>query len=110
MDNAIAQNGMLNLPTGLSFGSDGREYISDTNNNRIRVKNFTSGGLLSEAGNGQAGYSANFGLGLTLSLNAPTGMVSDALGNIFFADTSNNAVRSLNVVTGQVNLVAGRGV
>jgi hypothetical protein len=39
----------------------------------------------------------------------PTGVVTDALGNIFLSDSNNNRIRRVDAVTGLISTVAGTG-
>jgi hypothetical protein len=61
------------------------------------------------AGNGNAGSSGNGATASAALINAPQGGTFDALGNFFFADTGNNAVREIVKSTGNILLVAGTG-
>ncbi len=61
------------------------------------------------AGNGTAGSSGNGASASAALLNAPQGGAVDAVGNFFFADTGNNAVREIVRSTGNIVLVAGTG-
>ena len=59
------------------------------------------------AGDGDAGFSDGAGDG-GASFNAPNGLALDALGNLYVADTGNNAVRELDTA-GNVTTLAGDG-
>lgn len=56
---------------------------------------------------GQAGSSGDGGVGVAATLNTPMGVTADSSGNVYVADTGNNAVRRLDVVTGVVTTVLG---
>lgn len=58
------------------------------------------------AGNGEAGF--HDGNITTARFNLPGDVAVDAYGNIFVADTGNNAIRVITI-TGQVITIAGRG-
>jgi hypothetical protein len=77
-------------PQSIAFDTSGNTYVADTGNNRIR-KITSSGEVSNLAGNGTAGY-AN-GTGTAAMFSAPQGIASDASGNIYVADTSNNRIR-----------------
>ena len=61
------------------------------------------------AGNGTQGYAGDGGQAASAELNAPRGMVVDSAGNIYFADTGNNAIRKITAATGVIRTVAGNG-
>jgi sugar lactone lactonase YvrE len=103
----------LNSPQGIAIDSFGILYISDTGNHRICQ--ITSGGdLITVAGSttigGTLSYLSGFinGNGTNASFNSPTGLVIDRIGNIFVADTGNNAIRRITKA-GNVTTLAGSG-
>jgi serine/threonine-protein kinase len=57
------------------------------------------------AGTGAAG-STNGALGVA-TFNSPTGIATDAAGNILIADLANNKIRKITIATGQVSTLAG---
>ncbi len=83
----------------------GNVYVVDCQNHRIR-KIRPTGVVTTLAGNGIAGF-AN-GTGSTSQFNFPTGIATDASGNVYVADTINNLIRRITV-TGAVSTVAGSG-
>jgi len=96
----------LNEPEGIAVDANGTLYISDTENNRIRV---VQGGVITTlAGNGTAAYSGDGGAAPSASLDHPTGITVDANGNVYVADTDNHAVREVS--SGTITTVAGNGV
>jgi len=59
-------------------------------------------------GTGTAGSSGDNGLAISALINSPKGIVTDASGNIYFADASNNKIRKIST-TGVVTTIAGTG-
>lgn len=94
----------FNRPVGIAKDPSGALYVADSANHVIRK--ITPAGLVTTfAGSpGQPG-TAN-GLGSVARFNNPTGMVADALGNLYLADTNNHTIRKITP-TGQVTTVAG---
>jgi sugar lactone lactonase YvrE len=72
-------------------------YFSDTNANRIRQFSITTGAssLTVTAGNGQSTFDAGDDVALTARLNGPRGLSMDSSGNLYFADSKNDAVRKI---------------
>ncbi|HEX7415421.1 MAG TPA: NHL repeat-containing protein, partial [Bacteroidia bacterium] len=60
------------------------------------------------AGDGTQGYSGDAGQATASELNYPTGVVIDALGNLYIADQSNNRIRKVTT-TGIISTFAGNG-
>ena len=98
--------GGFNAPQGVAVDLAGNLYISDTGN--CVVREVTGGGAtLTVAGNASCGFSGDGGAATSAQLNGPTGLVVDAAGRIFIADTGNNAVRMVSA--GKITTVAGVG-
>jgi sugar lactone lactonase YvrE len=81
-----------NTPSGVVIDTSGNIYMSDTQNHRIR-KLDVSGNLTVIAGTGVPGYTN--GPSSTAQFNGPTALAIDIEGNIYVADTNNNAIRIL---------------
>ena len=60
-DNNLATLARLNAPTGLAMNISGNLFITDTNNNVIRMINILSNEITTIAGTGVAGYSGGDG-------------------------------------------------
>ena len=104
-DGAAATAATLNGPTAVAVDGAGNLFISDTNNNRIRL---VSNGVISTfAGTGAAGLSGDGGLAAQATLNAPKGLALTPSGVLFVADSGNNAVRAIGVRSNAINTIAG---
>ena len=55
----------------------------------------SSGMISTVAGDGTGGFSGDRGLAISAQLDKPWGLCSDALGNIYIADTRNHRVRQV---------------
>jgi len=93
-DGGKATSAQLKYPGGIALDSAGNLYVADSGNNRIRK--LASDGIISTiAGNGLHGYSGDGGAATNAELNGPNSLSVDSTGNIFVADTQNNAIRLL---------------
>ena len=98
-------------PAGaLAFDSEGRLYISDALNNRIRRVDFQLDLIETIAGNGQAGFSGDGGPAIDASLNNPRGIVFGPDNRLYVADEFNHRVRAIDLTTGTITTVAGNGL
>ena len=104
-----ATSANLYNPQGVAADSAGNVYISDTSNDRIRKVTAATGVISTVAGTGSGGFSGENGPGTSARVNAPVGMVTDAAGNVYFADYYNLRIRKLTVATGIVTTVVGSG-
>jgi sugar lactone lactonase YvrE len=100
---------MLNFPRALVVNGAGDIFIADTSNNRVRVVDHATG-IISTIVNasGASGYSGDGGPATTALTNYPQGLALDGSGNLYVADSGNNAVRK--VVGGNITAFAGNGI
>ncbi len=78
---------------------DGQVYLADTYNNRIKVLNPRTREVRSFAGTGVAGFKD--GAPGIAQFNEPAGLAA-ADGKLYVADTNNNAVRVIDLISGLV--------
>jgi streptogramin lyase/glucan-binding YG repeat protein len=108
----LAGGGPNNLPAASSaIGTpwavvqDGRSntFISDNLSNRVFQVN-KNGTLTVLAGNIYGSYRGDGQLGTVASLNSPEGIAVDGSGNVYIADTVNNAIRVVNTQSSPITL------
>jgi hypothetical protein len=108
-DGGLATQAQLNLPYGAAVDLAGNVFIADTSNHRIRKLTASTGVITTVAGDGVSGYSGDGGLATQATLTLPHGIFVDSSGNLFIADSGNNAVRKVTASTGVITTVAGNG-
>ncbi|MFP5235133.1 MAG: Ig-like domain repeat protein [Acidobacteriota bacterium] len=108
-DGGLAAKAEVNSPSGLAFDPAGNLYIADTQNNRIRKVNATSGVIVTVAGNGGADYGGDGEPALVASIHGPYGLAFynvtpttsggaqpiAKLGDLLIADFFNQRIRLL---------------
>jgi len=109
-DGGPADAANLNFPYGAAIDASGNIYIADTNNNRIRKVDASTGNISTVAGNATGGYSGDGGPAASASINHPTGAAIDASGNIYIADNYNHRIRKVDASTGNISTIAGNGI
>ena len=107
-DGGPAVNAALNSPQGVVLDAAGNLYIADTQNSRIRMVN-AAGTISTFAGIGTNGFSGDTGPATAAQLNRPNSLTLDAAGNMYIADTFNNAIRKIAAGSGNISTVAGTG-
>ena len=124
----VASSSLLNSPYSVAVDSSNNVYISDKNNNLIRMiyeggsaaaalitlENPTVGtpvvgSLYTVAGGGSA--TSPYGvLATSAKLNGTTSLALDPAGNIYLAENGYNLIAELNSATGILSTVAGSGI
>jgi hypothetical protein len=94
-DGVLATQSALNAPAGVAVDAAGNLYISDTNNQAVRMVSATTGIITTVAGtlNAAAGYAGDQGPATAAQMDIPGQIAVDGYGNLFIADASNDAVR-----------------
>ncbi len=96
-DGGPGADAMLSDPVGVATDSAGNVYIADSVNNRIR-KVTPAGIITTIAGTTDYGYSGDGGPALQAQMFSPRGVAVDASGDVYIADTGNDAIRQLTPV------------
>lgn len=96
-------------PSGGVVYQDGRLYIADTENNRVRAIDLATGQMQGFAGNGERGYGGDGGPALNAMLNGPRDLEIGPEGDLYVADTDNGVVRAIERNTGVIRSVVGTG-
>ena len=104
-DGGPATLARLNSPRSVAVDINGKLYIVDRENRRIRLV-ADDGQISTVAGNGSSGYGGDRGDATNASLRAPYGVAVDALGNFYIADSFNHRVRKVSS-SGAIDTVAG---
>ena len=110
-DGGPATSASLGYPRSVTIAAvTGDIYIADTFNDAIRMITKSTGIITTIAGNGTSGYTGDGGLATSAKLWYPSDVAIDALtGNIYIADTFNDAIRMITKSTGIITTVAGTG-
>ena len=108
-DGKPATEAALAGPSGLTIGTDGRLYIADTFNGRIRAVDPATGIIETVVGDGgEYRYQGEMEAS-SPSLSRPSGIAVDLEGNVFMTDSDNHLVRRWDRVAGRIDRVAGTG-
>jgi uncharacterized protein YjiK len=83
----------LNQPEGVAVDSAGNVYVADTGNNSIRK--ITSNGTVITLAGSHLNKGSQDGTGNAAWFSSPIGVSVDSSGNVYVADTGNNAIRMI---------------
>ncbi len=124
-DGGPATSASLNEPTGLALDNKGNLFIADMTNYLIRRVD-ANGIITTIAGNTHlcndpTTLCGDGQIGTAAQMSYPTGIATDARGNVYIADTVDNRVRVVNLQStaitvagvhinpGAINTIAGNG-
>ncbi len=111
-DGGPAIQGQFKNPQGIAVDNLGNIYVADTGNSVIRI--ITTDGFINLfAGNvffgvPQVGWTGDGGPAIGAELDLPVGLALDSSGNLYIADSANNAIRQVTV-DGNIHTIAGLG-
>jgi uncharacterized protein (TIGR03437 family) len=94
-DGGPATAAQLRSASGVALDGNGNLYISDASDSRIRK--VSPGGIITTyAGTGTAGVTGDGGPAIEGRLNFPSGLATDAAGNLYVADVRNDKIRRIS--------------
>jgi sugar lactone lactonase YvrE len=94
-DGGLAIYAELDHPWGLAADNHGNIYFTDKGNERVRKVN-NNGIITTIAGTGDKGNSGDGRQATNASFDGPAGIAVDKSGNIYIADSRNDAIRQVN--------------
>jgi uncharacterized protein (TIGR03437 family) len=106
IDGTDPSKAQFSFPTGVTVDGSGNLYVADSQN--LRIRKVASNSVTSVAGNGTLSYSGDNGPALAAQLNNPQSVAVDAAGNVYIADTANDAVRMV-AKSGVITNLIGNG-
>ena len=109
-DGGPAGDATLKDPADVCVNAAGDIIIADTVNNCIREVYAETGLISTIAGEASGGFSGDGLPAAATKLYAPGGISRDASGHFYIADTENNRIRKVNVISGIIETIAGNGL
>ena len=94
-DGGSASSAQFRFPHGLAVDSQGRIFVADSGNHRIRMID-SNGIVTTVAGTGSAGFSGDGATAISAQLNYPYAIAADPFGDLLIADLRNYRVRKLD--------------
>lgn len=84
-------------------------YVVERGGNSVRRIDFATGKVTRFAGTGKNGYTGDGGKAVDATMSGPKEIAVDSAGNVFVVDTENEAIRRIDIETGIITTVAGKG-
>ena len=106
MGNGAARRTRFADPFGVVLDKAGNVYVADGGDNN-NIRKIGVDGVSTTLAGAVEGYAE--GPGTAASFNTPSGLAIDAAGNLYVADTGNNAIRKI-APDGTVSTLAGDGL
>ncbi len=108
-DSGPATNAGLLNPHFVARDRYGNTYYSDYSG--CVVRKIDVNGIISRvAGTGTAGFNGDNILAANAQLYFPEGLACDTLGNLYIADHQNYRIRKVDITTGLISTIAGKGL
>ena len=103
--NGNREQALFNRPSYMALNqATGDLYVSDSGNHVIR-RIGSDNAVITLAGTGQAG--SNDGHNTQATFNNPQGLALDDQGHLWVVDSGNHTIRSIELVSGQIETIAG---
>jgi streptogramin lyase len=109
LDGGAIKEAALSGPRALDFDKDGNLWVALREGNAVLKLDLAAGVVRRVAGTGIKGLSGDSGAARNAELSGPKGVSVAIDGDVFIADTENNAIRKIDVNKGTIHLVAGTG-
>ena len=93
-DGGPASSAQLRSPSGIGVDFNGNVYITDQQNNNVRLVSNGTGIITTYAGGGTGGLGDN-GPATNAYLNSPYGIAVNVKGNVIIADTNDYRIRKI---------------
>ena len=106
-DDGSTTTASFDNPRGLALAADGRLFVADEQNQRIRVIDANGSTVSTYAGSGASG--SDDGSTTTASFANPDGLALAADGRLFVSDRGGNIIRVINANGSIVSTYAGTG-
>ena len=104
-DGGPATSARMHIPLWVTADTQSNIFIADAGNGVLRKVNNT-GVITTIAGGKDRGHTGDNGPAINAMITNPHGMVTDAAGNLYFADKQTHAVRKIST-TGIITTIAG---
>jgi DNA-binding beta-propeller fold protein YncE len=108
-DGGPAQRAQLQEPNDIVLDGQGRAFIADVRDHRVRVIDLASGSITTFAGTGEAGSGGDGGPAGRAALLGPRALAFGPTGDLYICLRNDHKVRKVDMRSGIIRTVAGTG-
>jgi hypothetical protein len=108
-DGGPASQAQLQEPNDIVLDNQGRAFIADVRDHRVRVIDLSSGIITTFAGTGEGGSSGDGGHASRAALFGPRALAFGPTGDLYICLRNDHKVRQVDMRTGIIQTVAGTG-
>jgi hypothetical protein len=108
-DGLAATSAELSGLDALAVDAAGNLFITDSNDDVVRMVDASTQIISTYAGTAVTGYFGDMGPATEALLDSPNAVAVNGNGDLFIADSTNNVIRAVSVQTGIITTFAGNG-
>jgi NHL repeat len=108
-DGGPAPQAQMQEPNDIALDGQGRAFVADVRDHRIRVIDLASGIITTFAGTGEAGSSGDGGPAGRARLLGPRALAFGSTGDLYICLRNDHKVRRVDMHTGIIRTIAGTG-
>jgi DNA-binding beta-propeller fold protein YncE len=108
-DGGPALQAQMQEPNDIALDGQGRAFVADVRDHRIRVIDLASGVITTFAGTGEAGTSGDGGPASRARLLGPRALAFGLMGELYICLRNDHKVRQVDMHTGIIRTIAGTG-
>jgi DNA-binding beta-propeller fold protein YncE len=108
-DGGPALQAQLQEPNDIVLDGQGRAFIADVRDHRVRLVDLTSGVISTYAGIGEAGAGGDGGPASRATLLGPRALAFNSTGDLYICLRNDHKVRKVDKRTGIIRAIAGTG-
>jgi hypothetical protein len=108
-DGGPALDARVGSPQSVVVDSNGNVFFAETTSHRVRRIDAVTQIITTVAGDGTAAFSGDGGPAVDAQLHTPSGIAIDSADNLYIADRTNNRIRRIDAISGDITTIAGNG-
>ena len=108
-DGGPALDARVGSPQSVVVDSNGNVFFAETTTHRVRRIDAVTQIITTVAGDGTGAFGGDGGPAVDAQLHTPSGIAFDSVDNLYIADRTNNRIRRVDAISGDITTIAGNG-